>query len=89
MVYDNLVKMFQKLHLYQPLLLLITWNCGHENPVLYSAEITLLQKMLSYTLYSIPFGIRTIEATAEKGFLLNGKSIKLKVSDAFIAITDY
>lgn len=49
-----------------------------ENPVLYSAEITLSSEDTFKDIISIPFGIRTIEATAEKGFLLNGKSIKLK-----------
>lgn len=48
-----------------------------ENPALYRAVIS-----VSYGTYideiNIPFGIRTIEFSAEKGFLLNGKSLKLK-----------
>ena len=48
-----------------------------ENPVLYSAEITLSSEDTFKDIISIPFGIRTIEATAER-ILLNGKSIKLK-----------
>ncbi len=50
-----------------------------DSPQLYSAEITLSsisdQKLDSIT---IPFGIRSISFSADKGFLLNGKSMKLK-----------
>lgn len=48
-----------------------------ETPVLYLVKISLstgdgVEEIV------IPFGIRTLEFTAEKGFLLNGKLIKLK-----------
>lgn len=49
-----------------------------ENPVLYSVEITVSGAGKQYDRITIPFGIRTIEASAEKGFLLNGRSVKLK-----------
>lgn len=49
-----------------------------DNPVLYTAEISVSSDGEIDDKISIPFGIRTIEASAEKGFLLNGKSIKLK-----------
>ena len=49
-----------------------------ETPVLYTAEIALTSNGQEYDKISIPFGIRTISASAEKGFLLNGKSMKLK-----------
>ena len=49
-----------------------------ENPNLYNAEITIeVNKQLQDT-YNQTFGIRSIEFSAEKGFLLNGKSVKLK-----------
>ena len=49
-----------------------------ENPVMYTAEITIVSNGKEYDKVSIPFGVRTIEFSAEKGFLLNGKSLKLK-----------
>lgn len=48
-----------------------------ETPALYTAEIALSTGGESDTM-TIPFGIRTIEFSADKGFLLNGKMLKLK-----------
>ena len=49
-----------------------------ENPNLYNAEITIeVNKQLQDT-YIQTFGIRSIEFSADKGFLLNGKQVKLK-----------
>jgi len=49
-----------------------------EKPALYTAEISFVSDANEYDKISIPFGIRTIAASAEKGFLLNGKPLKLK-----------
>jgi len=49
-----------------------------DNPILYSAEITVSGGGRQYDKITLPFGIRTIAASAEKGFLLNGRSVKLK-----------
>jgi beta-galactosidase len=49
-----------------------------ETPVLYTAKISLLDGKKTIDEISIPFGIRTIAVSAQGGFLLNGKSIKLK-----------
>lgn len=49
-----------------------------DNPVLYTAEISVSENGKEYDKISIPFGVRTIAFSAEKGFLLNGKSLKLK-----------
>jgi beta-galactosidase len=49
-----------------------------DNPILYSAEITVSGGGKQYDKITLPFGIRTIAASAEKGFLLNGRSVKLK-----------
>lgn len=48
-----------------------------ENPQLYEARLTLKHNGRTEKI-TIPFGIRTIEFSAEKGFLLNGKPLKLK-----------
>lgn len=45
-----------------------------DSPVLYTAEVTLS----GGDVYSVPFGIRSIEISAEKGFLLNGESVLLR-----------
>jgi beta-galactosidase len=49
-----------------------------ENPGLYSVTVQLLdgKKVLDEVIQ--PFGIRTIEFSAEKGFLLNGEKVLLK-----------
>lgn len=49
-----------------------------DNPALYSAEITFVSDGKTYDKIVIPFGIRTISFSADKGFQLNGKSLKLK-----------
>lgn len=49
-----------------------------ETPVLYTAEISVSVDGKVYDKISVPFGIRTISFSAEKGFQLNGKTLKLK-----------
>jgi beta-galactosidase len=49
-----------------------------EAPNLYYAEITLEANNKLQDTYNQTFGIRSIEFSAEKGFLLNGKSVDLK-----------
>lgn len=53
-----------------------------DTPYLYTAEISVLSDSDGVNpqtdKITIPFGIRTIEFNAEKGFLLNGKPMKLK-----------
>ena len=49
-----------------------------ENPNLYNAEILIEVNNKLQDSYNQTFGIRSIEVSAEKGFLLNGKSIELK-----------
>lgn len=49
-----------------------------ETPQLYEAELAILSQGNLLDKISIPFGIRTIAFSAEKGFQLNGKTIKLK-----------
>lgn len=49
-----------------------------ENPNLYTAEVTLQGKGQDMDSYTQSFGIRTISFSADKGFLLNGKSVLLK-----------
>lgn len=49
-----------------------------DTPVLYTAEVSVSSNGKVYDKITIPFGIRTISVSAEKGFQLNGKSIKLK-----------
>lgn len=49
-----------------------------DTPVLYQAEISVLSDSGETDKITIPFGIRTIAFSAEKGFLLNGKPVKLK-----------
>lgn len=45
-----------------------------DSPALYTAEV----RLSSGDVYSVPFGIRSIEISAEKGFLLNGESVLLR-----------
>ncbi len=54
----------------------ILWDTEH--PHLYQAEITVLQQGKPVGRYCQTFGIRTIEFSAEKGFLLNGQPTLLK-----------
>ncbi|MCD8042686.1 MAG: DUF4982 domain-containing protein [Tannerellaceae bacterium] len=49
-----------------------------DAPILYTAEISLASDHKESDKITIPFGIRTIAVSAEKGFQLNGKTIKLK-----------
>ena len=49
-----------------------------EDPALYNAEISFSSAEKKIDKIYIPFGIRSIHVSAEKGFLLNGKSMKLK-----------
>lgn len=49
-----------------------------DNPVLYTAEISLSSGQSDKDKIAIPFGIRTISVSAEQGFLLNGEPVKLK-----------
>ncbi|MGJ8643247.1 MAG: beta-galactosidase GalB [Luteolibacter sp.] len=49
-----------------------------ENPVLYELKTTVLENGEVRDSETIPFGIRTIEFTADRGFLLNGKRVDLK-----------
>lgn len=49
-----------------------------DTPVLYTAEVSVSSDGREYDKISIPFGIRTLSFSAEEGFLLNGKPMKLK-----------
>jgi len=49
-----------------------------ENPHLYSAKIEIYSKGKLTDQFSQNFGIRKLEFSAEKGFLLNGKQVKMK-----------
>lgn len=49
-----------------------------ENPHRYNLELKLEQDGVHKDVLSLPFGIRTIEFDSVKGFLLNGKSMKLR-----------
>jgi len=49
-----------------------------QSPDLYNAEIIIEVDKKVTDKYTQPFGIRSIEFSAEKGFLLNGKSVELK-----------
>lgn len=48
-----------------------------ETPQRYMAHVTLLHQGQSIDALHVPFGIRTISFSATKGFLLNGKQVKL------------
>jgi beta-galactosidase len=52
------------------------WSPG--SPSLYTAEFELALNGEVYDRISIPIGIRSIEFSAEKGFLLNGESVEMK-----------
>ncbi len=49
-----------------------------DSPTLYSAEVEIVVGGKTVDVVSTPFGIRKIEVDAERGFRLNGESIKLK-----------
>jgi beta-galactosidase len=49
-----------------------------ESPLLYTLRTRVMQNMKVLDEVSTPFGIRTIRFDANKGFFLNGKSMKLK-----------
>lgn len=49
-----------------------------DSPKLYTAHISVQSGNRQSDQITIPFGIRTIEFSADKGFLLNGKPMKLK-----------
>ena len=49
-----------------------------DSPYLYSAEVEIIVEGKSTDTVSTPFGIRKIEVDAQRGFRLNGETIKLK-----------
>jgi beta-galactosidase len=49
-----------------------------EKTFLYKAHIKLISGQMIVDSMTIPFGIRSIQFSAEKGFLLNGQPVKLK-----------
>ena len=49
-----------------------------ESPNLYNTEIIIKADKKVTDRYNQTFGIRSIEFSAEKGFLLNGKAVELK-----------
>jgi beta-galactosidase len=49
-----------------------------ETPTLYTARVTLEHAGDPVDVVEVPFGIRSIEWDARKGFLLNGEQVKLK-----------
>jgi len=65
-------RLFMSLKVINPVL----WDI--KNPVLHEARVTLTSKGKIIDQYIQPFGIRTIDYSAEKGFLLNGNPIELK-----------
>ncbi|HKK43777.1 MAG TPA: glycoside hydrolase family 2 TIM barrel-domain containing protein [Bacteroidales bacterium] len=54
----------------------ILWS--PDNPHLYKATVQILINGKITDSYTVPFGIRTMEFSAEKGFLLNGKPVELR-----------
>jgi beta-galactosidase len=52
------------------------WSC--ESPQLYVAVTTLIHGGKIVDRYETPFGIRTLQFTADDGFLLNGQRVQLK-----------
>lgn len=48
-----------------------------ESPYLYSLEVRLLVDERETDLVTVPFGVRTVEVSSDKGLLLNGKPILL------------
>lgn len=54
----------------------VLWSV--DSPNLYTASITMKSGDGKSDVIRVPFGIRTLEFSAERGFLLNGKSLKLR-----------
>ena len=52
------------------------WELG--SPRLYRAEVALLKDGKTVDAASAEFGIRTVSVSPEKGFMLNGRTVKLK-----------
>jgi beta-galactosidase len=52
-----------------------------EDPALYTLRTTVLRGGVVADQYDTPFGIRTVVFDKDKGFLLNGRNIKLKGTD--------
>jgi beta-galactosidase len=48
-----------------------------EHPNIYRAEIKIVQNNVVIDTYAVPFGIKKVEYSAEKGFVLNGKHIHI------------
>nr|WP_157867363.1 beta-galactosidase GalB [Melioribacter roseus] len=65
-------KVVQKLKVEKPML----WSI--DNPYLYKAYTAIYENGTALDDYITPFGIRTINFDAEKGFFLNGEYIKIK-----------
>ncbi len=68
----NQLKQTQSVKISKPIL----WSL--ETPQMYTAEISIEVNGKITDQHNVPFGIRTLEASAEKGFLLNGKPVELK-----------
>jgi beta-galactosidase len=66
------MKVEQNLRIDKPVL----WSV--EQPHLYRLQVEVRSGGMVVDQYSIPFGIRTAHFDADKGFLLNGKQVKLK-----------
>lgn len=49
-----------------------------DTPQMYSAEVALSQSGRVVDRITVPFGVRTLAFSAERGFQLNGKTLKLK-----------
>lgn len=69
---DSYVSISQDIEIIDPNL----WEL--ENPYLYTARLELLKNGSVIDTYESSFGIRSIEYSAEQGFLLNGKKVKFK-----------
>jgi len=69
---DGVKKVEQRIVLHNPKL----WDL--ENPHLYKVRLILRQNNKMIDEYNQNFGVRTVKVDAEKGFVLNGKSVKLK-----------
>ncbi|WP_010134261.1 glycoside hydrolase family 2 TIM barrel-domain containing protein [Ochrovirga pacifica] len=72
LLFDTKSQFVQKIKISNPKL----W--GIANPNLYAAEILVKENGVLVDKVTESFGIRSIEFTADKGFLLNGKSVKIK-----------
>lgn len=54
----------------------VLWN-GKENPYLYHAKVSLQKYNDTIDNLEIPFGVRYFEVDPERGFILNGKPLRL------------